>query len=62
MNVRLLFVVVLFFLGFLVLAHQAIIWGKWFEPDQFLHHENIAAIIFAFALGILVCIETKRTP
>jgi len=45
----------------LILAHQEITTTKgWFEPDQFLHHENIAAVLFAFACGILVTYQTNR--
>jgi len=49
------------FSGLLILAHQALTGaGGWFELDQFLHHENIAAVIIAFACGILFCLETKK--
>ncbi len=61
MNYRILIIFLLFFSGLLVLAHQALIGdGVWFELDQFLHHENIAAVIIAFACGMLFSMETKR--
>jgi hypothetical protein len=61
MNYRVLIIVLLLFSGVLVLAHQALISnGVWFELDQFLHHENIAAVIIAFACGMLFNIATKR--
>ena len=61
MNYRVLIIVLLLFSGLLVLAHQALISdGVWFELDQFLHHENVAAVIIAFACGMLFSIETNR--
>ena len=60
MNYRMLIIILLFFSGLLVLAHQALTGaGVWFEFDQFLHHENIAAVIIAFACGMLFSVETK---
>jgi len=54
-------IIILFFSGLLILAHQALTGaGGWFELDQFLHHENIAAVIIAFACGILFGLETKK--
>jgi len=45
----------------MILAHQTLTGaGEWFELDQSLHHENIAAIIIAFACGILYDLETKK--
>ena len=45
-----------------VLAHQEITTTKgWFEVEQFLHHENIAAVLFAFAVGMLVTHQINRT-
>ena len=40
-------------IGFLILLHQALVYGKWFESRDFLHHENLAAVLFAFAAGTL---------
>ncbi len=61
MNYRILIIILLFFSGVLILAHQALISdGVWFELDQFLHHENIAAVVIAFACGLLFSIVTKR--
>jgi len=37
-----------------VIIHQVIIWGIWWDWSQFLHHENIAAIGFVFAIGLIV--------
>lgn len=52
--------VLLFVSGLLILVHQALTnSGIWFEFDQFLHHENIAAVIIAFACGILLS-EIKK--
>ena len=50
----------LLFVGFLILSHQAVNDGNWFELDQFLHHENLAAVLFAFAGGILFTRKTKK--
>ena len=60
MNYRIL-VILLFISAFLVLVHQAFITsGGWFKLNDFLHHENIAAVILAFTGGMLFSIETKR--
>lgn len=61
MDYRVLIIFLFFFSGLLILVHQALIsGGVWFELDQFLHHENIAAVIIAFACGLLVCVVRKR--
>ena len=39
--------------AFLVLLHQYMSWGCWFELPQFLHHENIAVALFALGFGVL---------
>ncbi len=44
----------LFIVGFIILLHQALVYGKWFETRDFLHHENVAAVLFAFAAGTLL--------
>jgi len=60
LNYRIL-VILLFISAFLVLAHQEFTsCDGWFKLNDFLHHENIAAVILAFAGGILFSIETKR--
>ena len=51
---------VLLSVGFLILLHQALRWGTWFELRQFWHHENVAAVLFAFAGGILFTLTTRR--
>jgi hypothetical protein len=61
MNYRIVIIILIFCSGLLVLAHQALINdGVWFELDQFLHHENIAAVIIAFASGLLFSVERKK--
>jgi len=50
----------LFTSGFLILAHQAVIYGEWFSLDRFLHHENLAAVLFAFVSGIFLSLKTKK--
>lgn len=51
----------LFVSAFLVMAHQALTGsGGWFKLNDFLHHENIAAVMVAFACGILFGVETTR--
>jgi RsiW-degrading membrane proteinase PrsW (M82 family) len=60
LNYRIL-IILLFISAFLVLAHQAVTsCSGWFKLSDFLHHENIAAVIIAFACGILFSVETKR--
>ena len=39
--------------GALILIHQYLIGGVWFEVDQYLHHENIAVTLIAFGTGVL---------
>ena len=59
-NYRIL-VILLFISAFLVLAHQALTsCGGWFNLSDFLYHENIAAVIIAFACGIVFSIKAKR--
>ena len=61
LNKTRLAVILLILSSLLILAHQELTTNAgWFELDQFLHHENIAAVIIAFACGILVCHETKK--
>jgi len=45
---------VIFVLAFLVLLHQYNNFGTWWDMRQFLHHENIAAVLAAVGVGILI--------
>jgi hypothetical protein len=51
LNISFLFCALSIFAGFLVMLHQKLTWGKWFEIED-LHHETFVLIFFAFALGI----------
>jgi len=45
---------VLFVAGFFILFHQYIVWGVWFEADDFFHHEVFAGLLIAIGCGFLV--------
>ena len=53
--------ILLFVLAFLVLIHQYVTFGIWWEMRQFLHHENIAAILAAVGVGMLIPKLDSRT-
>ena len=40
-------------LVFLVLLHQRLTCGEWFQVEQVLHHETIALILLSFGVGLL---------
>jgi hypothetical protein len=42
-----------FLSSFLILLHQKITFGTWFQIEQILHHETFAIIYFAIGAGIL---------
>lgn len=42
-----------FVVGFVILLHQQVNWGVWFELRD-LHHETLAIDAILFGLGILV--------
>lgn len=42
-----------FLSSFLILLHQKITFGAWFQIEQILHHETFAIIYFAIGIGIL---------
>lgn len=42
-----------FLSSFLILLHQKITFGAWFQIEQILHHETFAIIFFAIGIGIL---------
>jgi hypothetical protein len=48
-----------FLTGFLILLHQYIFYGVWFEIAD-IHHETFAIAFFSFGLGILLGV-TKKT-
>jgi len=50
-------VIILFIVAALILVHQYVVYGVWFEPDQVLHHETFALILIAFALGLAYAIK-----
>jgi hypothetical protein len=51
--VPILVALVFFVLGFLILVHQYLNWGVWFQIED-LHHETLSVDAFIFGLGILV--------
>ncbi|MDH5447716.1 MAG: hypothetical protein OEY24_01355 [Candidatus Bathyarchaeota archaeon] len=46
-------------IGFLILAHQYIFYGIWFEIAD-IHHETFSIAFFSFGLGILLG-STRKT-
>lgn len=53
-------VIVLFLLlGFIILLHQFLTWGVWFQPSD-VHHETFALICFAVAFGICIGMMFKH--
>ena len=52
--------VVFFVAGFLVLYDQYLRIGVFFEFSQILHHETLALIFFALAIGILLGLILKK--
>ncbi len=40
--------------SFLILYHQKVTFGTWFQFDQVLHHEFFALFFFALGIGIIV--------
>jgi len=46
-------------LALIVIVHQIVSWGRVWEWDQVLHHENIALALVTFSLGILVALKLK---
>lgn len=43
-----------FVASFLILLHQKITFGVWFQISDVLHHENIALIFLALGVGIII--------
>lgn len=39
-------------IAIMILVHQVINWGMWWKWSDFLHHENFAAVMFAFSGGV----------
>ena len=46
-------IILFLLLGFLILLHQVLTWGTWFQIND-LHHETFALICFTMALGIYI--------
>ena len=44
----------MFLLGFMILLHQFFLGYGLFDPSQFLHHENLAMVLFALGLGLFL--------
>lgn len=53
-NIFLAIAIVFMAIGFSLLVHQTIVWGRFFEMDDFLHHENFFVLFFAFGVGIII--------
>ena len=43
-----------FFVSFLILYHQKVTFGEWFQIDQVLHHEFFALFFLAVGIGIII--------
>jgi tryptophan-rich sensory protein len=43
-----------FFSSFLILYHQKLTFGSWFQVSQVLHHETFAIAFSFLGLGILI--------
>jgi len=43
-----------FFLSFLILFHQKLTFGTWFQVSQVLHHETFAIAFSVLGIGILI--------
>jgi hypothetical protein len=43
-----------FFLSFLILYHQKLTFGTWFQVSQVLHHETFAIAFSVLGIGILI--------
>jgi hypothetical protein len=43
-----------FFLSFLILYHQKLTFGTWFQVNQVLHHETFAIAFSFLGIGILI--------
>jgi len=46
--------------AFTILFHQYVNWGKWFEINDFLHHEVFAGLLIAFGLAIYMTRRKMR--
>jgi len=55
---QLALIVLFLFSGFIILLHQFLNWGVWFQPKD-LHHETFALLCFAVAFGIYVGMMSK---
>ena len=51
--VIIVFAVCFFVASFLILYHQKVTFGTYFELDQVLHHEVVALFFFALGIGIM---------
>jgi len=43
-----------FFVAIAVFVHHKVISGKWFDPEDFLHHEVVIVCFTMFGFGFLV--------
>jgi hypothetical protein len=43
-----------FFSSFLILYHQKLTFGAWFQVSQVLHHETFAIAFFVLGIGTLI--------
>jgi hypothetical protein len=46
--------------AFLVMLQQYLVWGRWWEWKDFLHHENFAFGLVCIAVGIVIAINYKK--
>lgn len=47
-------IIIMLSIAFLIAYDHYFITGVWFEPEDFLHHENFIAIILACIVGIFL--------
>lgn len=54
-NILVLVLAAFFFIAsFLILYHQKVTFGRWFQFQDVLHHETFALVLFALALGVII--------
>jgi len=50
----------LFAVAALILIHQYVTWGKWWEWQDFLHHEVFAGMLIFGALVLIYYVHKRR--
>ena len=52
--------IMLFAVAALILIHQYVTWGKWWEWQDFLHHEVFAGMLIFGALVLIYYVHKRR--